>query len=176
MGQALAPVNRWVVRAAIETLHMWVELEADHHPWPWQHLAGPRIEELSAAWGITPENALRNLSALPIWDMSLRDWETFVDDMDRAYTEHKAAYRARIERAFAEAGAVEAKTYRAIEHMDWLAWYQVGGLTYNEIAQSVSDTLPDTVKKDGETAQAIEASAVQKAVHKWADILKLDLR
>jgi hypothetical protein len=160
----------WFFRLTLNTLDTWAMLEPTQPEHFWRHKSG----DGGATFAAVSDKDARNAVELPSWDMYWESWETFEPKMDAAYAEYKRQYRERIEELTRASGAKAGEVRRAPEHLDWMVWYQIDGLSREQIAERLAEDRKDLPPE--EAAKAPSASAVGKALKDWEALIALPLR
>ncbi len=106
------------------------------------------------------------------WEPTLDTRKKIKDEVSLAFNEHLEKYLDYIESIAAQRGFVKSKQKNEIEHFDWLACFQVKGMSYEEVRDMF---------KHGATAEQMpylsdDTKAFRQAINALARFISLPLR
>ena len=155
----------WCLQHALTTMLHWHHFPPELKKLEWQQGGG--------GWVVsTNEEERRFLFKHEGWEPTYAYRRTIKQEIRRAFNQHLDEYLDRIESLAQERGYVKTKTKNEREHFEWLACFQVKGMSYSEI----KDTFrPQTISTE-KTYLSDDTKAIRKAINDVAKYIGLHLR
>jgi capsule polysaccharide modification protein KpsS len=142
----------------------------------WHHL--PQDLELlvwqqgGGSWMVpTNENERRFVFEHPGWEPTYDYRKAIKREILQSFNQHLEEYLDRMESLVEERGCVRTKTKNEPEHFEWLACFQVKGMSYTKIKDRFKPQAPSQ-----KTYLSDDTKAIRKAINDLAKYIGLSLR
>lgn len=155
----------WCLDSVLKTFWEWHNFPPQREKLMWQQGGG--------GWMVpTNEEERRFVFEHPGWEPTYSLRKKIKAEMLGAFNEHLEEYLDRIESLVSKRGFVRTKSKNEPEHFEWLACFQVAGLSYEEVRDKFRP-------KDGpqpKTYLSDDTKAHRKAINDLARFIELPLR
>jgi hypothetical protein len=157
--------EEWCLEHALTTMWHWHHYQPDLENLIWQQGGG--------SWMVpTNESERRFMFEHPGWEPTYDYRKTIKQEILMAFNQHLDEYLDRMESLVEERGYVKSKRKNEREHFEWLACFQVKGMSYAEI----KDKFKSQTNSKEKTYLSDDTKAIRKAINDLAKYIGLQLR
>ena len=157
-GQRFKLTDPWLHEAATVTLHQWPTDPASAGALRWADLPTKPSQILPPAEPLKFE--------AQGWFVEREDWTEFKKRATHTFNQHLKTYKADMDAKLEGIGFRPAPKLREPDHFEWLALYQVLGLSPRQIATTLIENGGRDINENG----------VLRAIHRKAKLIGLTLR
>jgi hypothetical protein len=155
----------WCLEHALRTMWEWRNLPPRHEKLMWQQGGG--------GWVVpTREEERRFTFEHPGWEPTYDFRRSIKQEIQEAFNQQLEAYLDRIESLVKERGFVKTKQKNEREHFEWLACFQVKGMSYGEI----KDSFKQQTNPRNKVYVSDDTKSIRKAIGDLAKFIQLPLR
>lgn len=155
----------WCLEHALSTMYDWTQAPGNLEELMWQQGGG--------SWMVpTKAEERRFVFEHPGWEPTHEFRKKIKEEIIRAFNERLEEYLDSIEAMVSERGFVKTKRKNEREHFEWLACFQVKGMSYEEIKES----FRSGADAGSRTYLSDDTKVIRKAVNELARFIGLPLR
>jgi hypothetical protein len=157
--------EEWCLQHALTTMLDWHHFPLDLKNLKWQQGGGSWMVPLT-------ENERRFVFEHPGWEPTYDYRKSIKQEIIQMFNQHLNVYLDRMESLVRERGYIKTKSKNEPEHFEWLACFQVKGMSYAEIKDKFKPQASSQMK----IYLSDDTKAIRKAINDVAKYIGLQLR